>query len=58
MIVGPCEHDREQTADRRADRLSQREARADLTTGGRDETRRPVYRRQAEDDQHRGDDGE
>ena len=58
MIVGAREHDREQAPDHRADRLPQREAGADLATGGRDETRRPVDRRQAEDDQDRGDDGE
>ena len=58
MVIHPRESDREQTANRRPDRLAQREAGADLAAGRRHETGSAVDGREAEDDEHRRDDGE
>ncbi len=55
MVVGAREDGRQQTADRCAHRLAQREARADLAAGRGDETRRAVHGREPEHDQHRRD---
>jgi len=58
MVVGAGEDDRQQAAHRCADRLAEREARANLAAGHGHETRRAVHRGETENDQHRRDDRE
>ena len=54
----PRKHDRQETADRRPDGLPQRETRTDLAARRRHKTGGAVDGREAEDDEHRRNDGE